>query len=145
MVDNSSNGKLPTVSSVLQGLTSQLFWRHRAELLACFCEELDAAVVKLVVAARETKQTAPASGFLKDTDCMPEHRTHCRQLCQNLAVAYPGRCRRPATKLELPASVRGPCEPPDNKITAFIVVHVSSNATNPVDADDNTRPKTTLP
>jgi hypothetical protein len=132
-------GKLPTVSSVFQGLASQLFWRNRAELLACSCEELRAAVVKLVAAARETEQTAPAPGrdglHAGAWSALPTAvlKFGGRVLLCTLADL--------PRELELPASVPGPCEPPNNKETAFTVVHASSNATNPIDADDKTRPK----
>ena len=50
-------GKLPTVPTASQGLTPQLFWKHRAELLGCSREELDAVFVKLEAGARETEHS----------------------------------------------------------------------------------------
>ena len=40
----------------------QLFWKNRAELLACSREEHDKVFAKLVAGARETEQMAPAPG-----------------------------------------------------------------------------------
>ncbi|KAI0001052.1 initiator tRNA phosphoribosyl transferase-domain-containing protein [Russula vinacea] len=94
------------------GLTPQLFWRHRAELLACSREELDAVVVNC----------APPTPVLK---------VGGRVLLCTLADL----------PRELPAGVpSGTCEPANDgeTETAFIVVH-ASNAPR-VDID-NTRPK----
>ena len=131
-------GKPPTFPTASQGLTPQLFWKHRAELLACSREELDAEVVKLVAAARETEQTAPASDSdgLDDgawsTPPTPVLKVGGRVLVCTLADL--------PRQLE-PAGVPGTSEPDSDGETVFIVVHAPSNSSHSADTDDKNQPK----
>ena len=118
---------------VFQGLTPQLFWRHRIQLLACSREELDAVVVKLVAAARKSEQTP-------DRD-----RLHGAWSPPPTSVLKVGGRVLLCTLADLPREhqigVLGTCEPDnDDGETAFIVVY-SPNATPPVDNTDKPRPK----
>ena len=110
-IDNSTNRELPTVPTASQGLTLLLFWKHRADLLGCSREELDAVVLKLVAAVREKEQAAPAPGRdgLEDggwsTPPMPvlELVVACcsapRQTCQDnkSQLAYPAQASQTVT------------------------------------------------
>ena len=121
-----------------QGLTPQLFWKHRPELLACSREELGAVVVKLVAAARETEQTALTldsdglDGGAWSTPPSPVLKVGGRVLLCTLADL--------PRQLE-PVGVPGTSEPDNDGETVFIVVHAPSNASHPADTDDKTRPK----
>ncbi|KAF8491620.1 initiator tRNA phosphoribosyl transferase [Russula emetica] len=113
-----------------QGLTPQLFWRHRTELLACSRKDLEAVVVKLVTAARETRQTSGVDGLHGEawsTLPTPVLKVRGRVLLCTL-VDLPR---------ELPVSVPSTCEPDnDGEIeTAFIVVYTSNRVTPGGDTD----------
>lgn len=104
-----------------QGLTPQLFWRHCTELLACSREDLEAVVVKLVTAARETQQTSGVDGLhggAWNTLPTPVLKVRGRVLL----------CALVDLPRELPASVPSTCEPDnDGEIeTAFIFVYASN-------------------
>ena len=126
-----------TVLLKLQGLTPQLFWRHRAELLACSREELDAVVVKLVAAAaRETEQTPGSRDGLHGVGAWSAPPTPVLKVGGRVLL-----CTLADLPRELPAGVAsGTCEPVNDgeTETAFIVVHAS---TTPRVDIDNTRPK----
>ena len=68
----------------------QLFWKNRAELLACSHEEHDKDFAKLVAGARETERNGWPL-LLAETDCMPEHVAHrrCAKSWRSRAVLYP--------------------------------------------------------
>ena len=131
-------GKLPTVSMASQGLTPQLFWQHRPELLACSREELGALVAKLVAAARETEQTALApdsdglDGGAWSTPPSPVLKVGGRVL-----LCTPADLPR---QLE-PAGVPDTSESDSDGETVFIVVHAPSNSSHTADTDDKTPPK----
>ena len=131
-------GKLPTVPTASQGLTPLLFWKHRAELLGCSREELDAVVVKLVPTARETEQKAPAPGRdgLEDagwsTPPMPVLKVGGRVL-----LCTPADLPR---QLE-PAGVPRTSDPDSDGEMVFIVVQAPSNTSHPADTNDKTPPK----
>jgi len=112
-----------------QGLTPQLFWRHRTELLACSREEAEALVVKLVSAARDAGQTSGGDGFhdVEWSVCpIPVLKVGGRVLL--CVVADPPR------DVDLPASILGSCESDDDDDDdddgeiAFIVVGRTSDA-----------------
>ena len=122
----------------MQGLTPHLFWRHRAELLACSREELDDVVAKLVAATRESEQPAsPRSDGLHagawGAPPTPVLKVGGRVLLCTLADL--------PRELELPAGVSSTCEPDNDEETAFIVVHTSSNASHSADTDDKAQPE----
>ena len=131
-------GKLPTVRTASQGLTPQLFWKHRVGLLACSREELDAVVVKLVAAAQETEQTASAP----DNDGLDDGAwstppTPILKVGGRVLLCTPADLPRQPER----ASVLGSSEPDSDGETVFIVVHEPSNASHPADTDDKTQPK----
>lgn len=125
------------VLTTLQGLTPQLFWKHRAELLACSREELEAMVIKLVAAAREKEQT-PGGG---------DDGLHGAWSALPTPVLKVGGRVLLCTLADLPRElldgvVPGTCEPDniDVGIAFIIVVHASNTSPPPVDTD-KTHPK----
>jgi tRNA A64-2'-O-ribosylphosphate transferase len=129
----------------LQGLTPELFWRHRTELLACSREELEAVVVKLVAAARKTEQTSGREGLVHggawSASPTPVLKVGGRVLL----------CALADLPRELPVSVSGTCEPDNDREAeiAFIVVYASNvtpgdtNKIPPRSDDRETRPNST--
>jgi len=128
-----------TVQTASQGLTPQLFWKHRVGLLACSREELDAVVVKLVAAARETEQTAPApDGDGLDDGAWSTPPTPVLKVGGRVLLCNPADLPRQIER----AGVLGTIEPDSDEETVIIVVHAPSNAaSHPADADDKTQPK----
>lgn len=122
--------------AALQGLTPQLFWRYRVELLTCSREELDAVVVKLVAAAaQESEQTPGSRDGLHGAGEWSTLPTPVLKVGGRVLLSTVADLLR-----ELPAGVPGTCEPDSDgeTETAFIVVHASNAA--PADTD-NTKPK----
>jgi tRNA A64-2'-O-ribosylphosphate transferase len=114
-----------------QGLTPQLFWRHRAQLLSCSREELEALVPKLVAAARETEGPPPGrDGFLHGASWRvpptPVQKVGGRVLLCALTDLPP----------DLAVDVPGTCGPEDDGEIAFVVVYASDDA--PGDVDQST-------
>ncbi|KAI0279088.1 initiator tRNA phosphoribosyl transferase [Russula aff. rugulosa BPL654] len=114
-----------------QGLTPQLFWRHRTELLACSREDVEAVVVKLVTAVRGTQQTSGVDGL---------HDGGAWSMLPTPVLKVRGRvllCTLVDLPRELPASVPSTCAPNnDGEIeTAFIVVYASTSNATPGDTD----------
>ncbi len=118
---------------MLQGLTPQLFWRHRAELLSCSREELEAVVTRLVAAARETDQPPVIHGHV--------YGASWRAL-PTPVLKVGGRVLL-CTLSDLPRDLRsggvpGPCGPEDDGETAFVVVDASDAAPGDTDQPPST-------
>jgi tRNA A64-2'-O-ribosylphosphate transferase len=106
-----------------QGLTPQLFWRHRAELLSCSREELEAVVAKLVVAARETEGPPPSRDGLLHGASWKAPPTPVRKVGGRVLL-----CALTDLPRDLPVDVPGTCGPEDDGETAFVVVYASDDA-----------------
>ncbi|KAI0295302.1 initiator tRNA phosphoribosyl transferase-domain-containing protein [Russula brevipes] len=112
-----------------QGLTPQLFWRHRAELLARSREEVEAVVARLVVAAApDTEQCAERLEGAWSAPPTPVLKVGGRVLFCTLGDLPRG--------LPVSSRIPGPCEreqdddDDDEGEISFIVVGTSDAATN---------------
>ncbi len=118
----------------MQGLTPELFWRHRTELLACSRQELETVVIKLVAAARKAEQTSGREGLVHaaawSASPTPVLKVGGRVLL----------CALADLPRELPVSVPGTCKPDNDGEAeiAFIVVYAS----NVTPGDTNQTPPT---
>ncbi|KAH9966288.1 tRNA A64-2'-O-ribosylphosphate transferase [Russula compacta] len=99
------------------GLTPQLFWRHRAELLACSRKELEAVVARLVAAIREAEQSPGREGFYASWSTPP---TPVQKVGGRVLL-----CALADLPKDLPASLSSACEPDNDEETAFVVVYTS--------------------
>lgn len=106
-----------------QGLTPQLFWQHRAKLLSCSREELEAVVPKLVTAARETEGPPPDRDGLLFGASWRAPPTPVQKVGGRVLL-----CALTDLPRDLPVDVPGMCGPEDDGETAFVVVYASDDA-----------------
>ena len=136
MVDHSSNGETtyrlfciagPNTTNVLEA----------SRQIACVLLRRARCGGRQAGSSHARNRTDCSGSWKRRTACRSMERTadDCAKIWRSCTLADLPR------ELELTPSIPGPREPPNDEETTFIVVHMSSDATNPIGADDKTCPK----